>query len=208
HVSRARVISVSYLAPPLLATDEVEVTVASFDPTHVRGVVETRAARARRAEELIGPPLARVEAVNRPRSWAVAGIPVARLPAFLDGDRRRPGQVVDAHAAPLMAFGRGLHGRHPIDLVHAHTGLPDGVAAARLADALDVPIITTEHASTTSDELVEDEARQLYGRLLTPPRQLVAVSRALAHDVARALGVVDDSIGVIPNAVPVEGFPL
>ena len=116
--------------------------------------------------------------------------------------------MVDAHAGPLLAFARGLADRRPIDVIHAHTGLPDGVAALRLADALDLPLLVTEHASTTADELSDPEARELYLRLLAPPRRLVAVSRALAHDVARALGVAESAITVLPNAVPVDGFPL
>jgi glycosyltransferase involved in cell wall biosynthesis len=127
---------------------------------------------------------------------------------LLDGERRRAGDLVDAHAGPLLAFARGLVARRPVDVIHAHTGLPDGIAALRVADELDLPLLVTEHASTTADELVDDEARDLYRRLVAPPRRVVAVSRALAHDVARALGIGDDEIAVLPNAVPVDGFPL
>src|SRR5205807_634136 len=141
HDQLGRGTFVADLAAALLATGEVDVTVASFDPSHVRGVTETRPERGRRAEGILALPLATPMASNRPRSWGVPDLPVARLPVLLDGDRRRPGQVVDAHVAPLLAFGRALGMASRIDVVHAHTGLPDGVAAARLADELDVPLL-------------------------------------------------------------------
>jgi glycosyltransferase involved in cell wall biosynthesis len=207
HDQPGRGTFVADLVAALQATSRVEVSVASFEPTHVRGVMETRPARAAAALGVLAPGLRSAGAVHAPRSWGVPGVPVARLPAILDGDRRRPADVVAAHAEPLLAFAAGLADRWPIDVIHAHTGLPDGLAALRVADALDLPLLVTEHASTTADELADPEARELYRRLIAPPRRVVAVSHALAHDVARALGVAESAISVLPNAVPVDGFP-
>jgi glycosyltransferase involved in cell wall biosynthesis len=198
---------VADLARALDGTGAAEVVVASFDPTHVRGVAASRLERSRAAEAALARVLGAPDAVSDPRSWGVFGVPVARLPAILDGDRRRPADIVDAHLAPLLPFVRGLDERWPIDVIHGHTGLPDGVAALEVADALDVPLLVTEHASTTADDLADPDARVLYERLIGRPGRLVAVSHALAHDVARALGVADQTIEVLPNAVPIAGFP-
>jgi glycosyltransferase involved in cell wall biosynthesis len=206
HDQPGRGTFVGDLAAALRATGRVDVTVASFEATHVRGVAATRAERAASAATILSRAVRGAPALNRPMAWGVTGIPVARLPVILDGERRRPTQIVDAHAEPLLAFSRGLAERQPIDVIHAHTGLPDGAAALRVADELDLPLLVTEHSSTTADELVDAEARELYRRLLAPPRRVVAVSRVLAHDVARALGVSEKALAVLPNAVPVDEF--
>jgi glycosyltransferase involved in cell wall biosynthesis len=191
-----------------VAAEGAEVDVASFDPGHVRGVAETRPIRQTAAEDEFAAAATGGDALNRPRSWGAAGIPVARLPVLLDGERRRPEDVIGAHARPLVAFGVAAHARRPYDVIHAHTGLPDGIAAAQLAAALGIPLVVTEHSSTAATELADEQARVAYLGLLEGRRRLVAVSRALAGEVARALGVEPDRIGILPNAVPVEGFPL
>jgi glycosyltransferase involved in cell wall biosynthesis len=207
HDQLGRGTFVADLVAALVATGRVEVTVASFEPTHVRGIMETRPARAADAMRVLLPGLGTPFSAHAPRSWGVSGVPVARLPVVLDGDRRRPTDIVAAHAEPLLAFATGLADRRPIDVIHAHTGLPDGLAALRVATALDLPLLVTEHASTTADELADPAARELYRRLTAPPRRVVAVSHALSRDVARALGVAESAITVLPNAVPVDGFP-
>lgn len=186
----------------------VTVTVASFDPTAVRGNEGTRPERAAAAADLLAGPLATAEAEARPVAWGVPGIPVARLPVILDGSRRRPGEVVEAHARALVPFGLGLHERRPIDIVHAHTGLPDGLSAARLVERLGLPLLVTEHSSTAPDGLADPAARDAYRTLAGPGRRLVAVSGSLAGELADRLGLDASEIGVLPNAVPIDSFPL
>ena len=185
----------------------VTVTVASFDPTGVRGNEATRPERGAAAADLLAGSLATAEAETRPASWGVPGVPVARLPVILDGSRRRPDDVVEAHRRALVPFGLGLAERRPIDLVHAHTGLPDGLAAADLAQRLGRPLVTTEHSSTAPDELADPVARDAYRALVGPGRRLVAVGASLGRELAARLGLDDRAIGVLPNAVPIDGFP-
>jgi glycosyltransferase involved in cell wall biosynthesis len=202
---------VADLVAALLALPEraLEVVVASFEATHVRGVAATRPDRGRRAARLMATALAGASARNGPRSWGVPGVPVARLPVFLDGERRRPSDVADAHAAALLPFGEALFGRWPFDVIHAHTGLVDGVCGARLAERVGVPLLVTEHSSTAADELTDPEAVELYRPLATVPgRRVVAVSGSLAHAVAARLELADGALGVLPNAVPIEEFPV
>jgi glycosyltransferase involved in cell wall biosynthesis len=208
HDQSGRGAFVADLATALGATGGARVTVASFEPTHVRGVADTRADRAREANGVLASVVGTPDALNRPAGWgAGAAVAVARLPAILDGDRRRPADIIDAHAVTLVPFATALAARDPVDVVHAHTGMPDGLAALRVAEALDLPLLVTEHSSTAVDELVDDETRALYRRLVAPPARLVAVSRKLARDLARALGVGENVIDVLPNAVPVDAFP-
>ncbi len=190
-----------------LAAAGADVTVASFDPTGVRGNEATRPERGAAAAAALAPALATADALARPPSWGAHGIPVARLPVILDGSRRRPHDIVEAHARALVPFGIGLAERWPVDIVHAHTGLPDGVAAARLAERLDVPLITTEHSSTAPDELADPEARDLYRTLLGRRRRALAVSAGLAAEIADRIGFDAREIGVLPNAVPIDRFP-
>ena len=84
------------------------------------------------------------------------------------------------HAAPLLAFGRALAARSaadgsPIEVIHAHNGLPDGVAALSLAAELGVPLVVTEHDSTLSDRLRRPEAAATYRELLTRANRIANV---------------------------------
>lgn len=183
------------------------VTVASFDPTRVRGPEATRPERARPAAGVLGPVLGTEAALRVPTGWG-AGVPVARLPVLLDGARRRTSDVVEAHARSFLPFGRALALRDPFDVIHAHTGLPDGMVAARLAEELALGLVVTEHSRTASDELVDRESAALYGRLVGPRSRLVAVSRYLAEELAERISVPADALVVLPNAIPFAGFPL
>ena len=185
----------------------VEVTVASFEAAHIRGPVASRAERGAAAAALLAGPVGRTAAVHLPRSWGAPETPVARLPVLLDAERRGPTDLVEAHQRALLPFGRALAERWPIDVIHAHTGLPDGVVAARLADELGLGLLVTEHSSTAEAELDDAHARALYSGLLSGRRRVVAVGRGLANHIALALRTDPANIDVLPNAVPVEAFP-
>ncbi len=190
-----------------LTSAGIEVEVASFEATHVRGVAATRPERQAAAFDDMGAATAGPDVFNRPRRWGVVGLAVTRLPVFLDGERRRPADLIDAHRRALLPFGRAAAARRPFDLIHAHTGLPDGAAAAELADALGVPLAVTEHSSTALTELADAESRAAYLGLIEGRHRVVAVSQVLASRLAAALGVESERIGVVPNAVPVDAFP-
>ncbi len=182
-----------------------DVVVASWEPALVRGGrpagAELDAAVAAWAEAVRSPASCTV-----PRTWG-ARLPVARLPVVDDVGHDGWRDRVLAHAALLEPFGLARHAETPIDLVHAHTGIPDGLAAARLADRLGVPLVVTEHASDAARSVAADpELAEAYRSLLTGPRRLVAISAASRRRLAEALGVPPDAIGVIGNVVDVEAF--
>jgi glycosyltransferase involved in cell wall biosynthesis len=144
-----------------------------------------------------------------PGGWGASGVPVVRLPATATASAAGQADrlsAADRQAESLLAFGVRLGERGPIDLIHAHTGLPDGLAAARLAERRGLPLVVTEHDSTLAAGLASDEARIAYRTLIGPGRRLIAVSGVLRREIAHLLDVPESVIDVVPNTVDVEGF--
>jgi glycosyltransferase involved in cell wall biosynthesis len=98
----------------------------------------------------------------------------------------------------------GLDAR--LGVVHAHTGYPDGAAAVALADALDWPLIVTEHASFVERLIGEPILRSSYAAMLGRADRLFAVSEMLASELRDAFPEHATRIDVLPNAVPVDRF--
>ena len=109
---------------------------------------------------------------------------------------------------PSSPVGTALHAAWPFDVIHAHTGLPDGLAAATLADAVRVPLLTTEHDSSTPGRLADPAAAAAYRGLIGPGRGLVAVSLALAGRIEERLGPDAGPIEAVPNVLPVATFQM
>ena len=144
-----------------------------------------------------------------PRRWGAPGIEVTRLPATTPvGRDGSVDQLVVAQrqAEALLVFGAELAARWRIDVMHAHTGVPDGLAAIALADRLEVPLIVTEHDSTIRSKLADDEIRAAYHRLLGSRRRLLTVSDALRSRLADLLDVDERLIEVVPNVVDIDAF--
>jgi glycosyltransferase involved in cell wall biosynthesis len=187
----------------------IAVTVASFDPAILRGEADARPALGRTAAVrwravVPGPDTTNVAG---PAGPAVPGVPVARLPVVLEPGERPIQVEVDAHADPLLAFGLALAAREPFDLVHAHTSIPDGLSATRLAEALALPLVVTEHASLIREQLDDADAVTRVRGLTGPGRRLVAVSDHLARFMDERLGVAPGTVGVLSNVVPEALFP-
>jgi glycosyltransferase involved in cell wall biosynthesis len=192
--------------------------VASFETIQVRGDEDGRKARAARAEAAWSGVVADHAACNAGPRLSAPGAPVARLPVIrtwraLDGSEVP--EMASRHAAPLLTFGRALAARsaaagRPIEVIHAHNGLPDGVAALSLAAALGVPLVVTEHDSTLRDRLRRPEAAAAYRELLRHAR-VVAVSQAQADRVTAALSdhgePASAPLAIVPNVVPLDHFP-
>ena len=195
---------VADLVRALTATN-AEVVVASWDAALLRGRrltdLELERAVATWRSAVTAP-----ESLNRPASWG-AGAAVARLPEVDDAERSGWRDRVRAHAALLEPFVEALAERWPIDLVHAHTGVPDGLVAAGIAARLGVPLVVTEHASDAVRSITRDPAlAAAYRRLLERNTRLVAVSHATARGLAAALGVEAGLIQVIGNVVDTPAF--
>jgi|GEM_PF-695631 len=185
----------------------IDVVVASWENADLRSRDGEVEAIRRPAVAAWARAVAQADAVSAPRAWG-AGVPVARIPALHPGGRLPARVAIDAHAALLAPFATALAERWPFDLVHAHVGIPDGAAAARVAAALGLPLLVTEHSSSATEQLEEEDARSAYLELRGDGRRVVAVSRALAARLEGSLGLERGAIPVVPNLIRFDGFPL
>jgi glycosyltransferase involved in cell wall biosynthesis len=200
----------SFVADLVAATAAagVDARVVSFDRVLIRGRVEWRDADlvpARAAFERVATPDA---LFAMPVSYGAAGVPVARIPMV-----RRPGAgdadaLVEDHVAALRPFVRRLSETWRPDVIHAHTGLPDGVTAAMVGRQLGIPVIVSEHASTVDADLADPVARDHYRTLFEPDVRLVAVSPSLADRMATGAEAERDRIAILPDPVADGAFPL
>lgn len=186
----------------------VEARVVSFDRVLIRGRVEWRdadRAPARAGYDRVGTPAA---LFVTPSSYGAPGVPVARLPVV-----RRPGvgdaeALIGDHLDALRPFVGGLLANWRPDVIHAHTGLPDGIAAAAVGQELGIPVLVSEHASTIEAQLMDPVSLERYRELISPGVRLVGASPSLAGRVAALLGIPADGIDVLPNPVAAGSFPL
>jgi glycosyltransferase involved in cell wall biosynthesis len=145
-----------------------------------------------------------------PMSWGAPGVGIVRLPVAAPrvAGAQDDARVIAASASDaLLAWADDPRFRSPA-IVHAHVGLPDGVAAVTLAERLGVPLVTTEHDSTAEARLAQPGMREAYLPLLGEGRMLLAVSQTLRDRLATALDVDPARIGVVPNVVDVEAFSI
>jgi teichuronic acid biosynthesis glycosyltransferase TuaC len=186
-----------------LSSEGCDVRVASWEHAFYPRLSSSQ--RLSKASELWAKAVSRADALNTPGSWG-AGVPVARLPARHTTPETL-GEQIDGHAATLVPFGAALHARWPFDVIHAHTALPDGVAAVRLGRAIHVPVVVTEHDRTLRERLpASAEARTAYRRMLEDAALTVAVSAQYRDILCAALDVPTTSIDVLPNALPAGFF--
>lgn len=179
----------------------VDGRVVSFDRVLVRGKADTRdatLAAARAAYETVATP---ETLFVTPGTRGAPGVPVARLPVVRRPGTGDPAALVDDHVAALRPFVTRLVATWRPDLIHAHTGLPDGIAAAAVGRELGIPVAVTEHASTIEKDLAAPEAAERYRTLLEPGVRLLAVSPSVAERLAGLLGIAPDAVGVLPNPV-------
>ena len=186
----------------------IDVVVASWENADLRARDVGTDSAGRQAVEAWTRAVVEPAALSTPSAWG-AGVPVARIPAVHPGGRLPARAAIQAHGALLVPFATALAARWPFDMIHAHVGIPDGAAAALVATALGVPLVVTEHASSASGALEEEEeARRAYRELLGNGRRIVAVSRALASRLEAPLDLASGAIPVVPNIVPFDQFPL
>ncbi|MEO7332425.1 MAG: glycosyltransferase, partial [Gemmatimonadales bacterium] len=186
-----------------------QVAVLCPDPVYVEGLEGpdrgARLAAVSRWAAEIGSRLA----FAAPAGRGAPGVPVLRIPGLLPAGgqaSRDPLELAALEAIVLVPIGRALHAAWPFDVIHAHTGMPDGLAAAQLADSVGVRLLTTEHDSSTPGRLSDPTVAEAYRGLLRPGRGLVTVSRALASRIEERAGLEPGRISVVPNVVTLESF--
>jgi glycosyltransferase involved in cell wall biosynthesis len=140
-----------------------------------------------------------------PRSETILGMPV-RHPRYLNvpamGMRRQP----DALARALLEDLRraGLHADR-FDAIDAHYFYPDGVAAARVARALGLPLVVSARGSDINLIGGMRFARQRMLLAAQRAQALIAVSAALAAKMS-SLGMPRERIEVLRNGVDTSVF--
>ena len=107
--------------------------------------------------------------------------------------------------AMRQVLGKLLASGQPFDLIDAHYFYPDGVAAARLGEACDKPVVVTARGNDLT----------LIPRHRLPRRQILQAAKSAAaivtvaqalKDEAAALGVDPDKITVLRNGVDLDRF--
>ena len=202
----------------LAASGRVEPTVASFELVRLNRVPERREPEREAIHARFRVPAQGRADVLTDGGWPaaigtwshLAGAPVARL-LVASGPEDSPAAEGDDHLAAFGPFVEGLVARGAaFDLLHAHTGFPDGELAARVAAILGIPYVVTEHSSRTGALLADPRVRGRYAAVLAGAARVVVVSDALAAEIRDALpelaAALDERLEVVPNTVPVELF--
>lgn len=86
-----------------------------------------------------------------------------------------------------------------VDVVHAHLGIPTGLALLELGDR---PLVVTEHQSTLERMLAEPGAVDKYRKVVASADAFICVSNHLRDRIVAVCGDdVSDHIEVVPNIV-------
>ena len=184
--------------------------VVSFEPVRLVGPASTRNHQVSVIEQAFWRAVTSEPRVFEPRGHAVdAPVPVARL-SIAAGTAPDLGSTAAIHhrvvaLEALAARLRADAGSLP-SVVHAHTGFPDGAAAAALADRLGCPLVITEHATFLERILADPDQRAAYADACRRAARVVAVSELLARQIRDAVPEVADRLTVIPNAIAIDAF--
>ncbi len=188
----------------LAAGGRVRPAVISFDSIGLTGSPEARFDEAAAIASLTSAAIRRDGRLfSRSAASGPAGLPVARVAIAGSGSGIPSTYPVTQRERVLETLDDAVRGA---EIVHAHTGFPDGAASAGFAERLGVPLVITEHASFIATILSDPDRRAAYLRGMTAARRVVAVSGMLGRELTEMIPAVADKVMVIPNAVDVEAF--
>jgi glycosyltransferase involved in cell wall biosynthesis len=195
-------------AEALAATGRAEPFIASFENVNIDGDrllwgEDLRPFEERRATALDAHP-----AVVSRLAWSVpVPMGVARVPTLFGLGRAAPGgSDGELRRTALMALAERLDLVGRVGVVHAHTAYPDGFAAAALARRLGWPLVITEHATFVARQLSRPEERRRYLEAVDAADRFLAVSDALAGELAEAIPELEGKLEVMPNTVPLDHY--
>ena len=185
------------LAPAVLSFEDIRLSGSARDQATMTGAIGAF------------DELGRSDAVG---AWSAAGsngppgIPVrrARVPHLSAGIRRADddGRL---HATAALADDIAPV---RVDVVHAHGGYPDGVAAAAIAAKLGRPYVITEHASYVYEQLADPTVRTAYLRAALGAARVIAVSQTQAARLTAVAPELAGRLTIVPNAIAVERIRL
>lgn len=87
----------------------------------------------------------------------------------------------------------------PVDVVHAHYGFPDGVAAVQSARAHALPVVVTLHGSDVNVQLRRPVVGRRVARSLARADAVVCVSEAMPEVIQRIAPELASRCQVVPN---------
>jgi teichuronic acid biosynthesis glycosyltransferase TuaC len=120
--------------------------------------------------------------------------------------RQRSAPWLPALGARLILRYRLRYGRP--DLVHAHCAQYAALAAQGAKRLLGLPYVVTEHQSHYAHDSVAPEVSDAIRRALDAAAAVLAVSPRLRDDLAAWWGRPAEMVGVMPNMVDEDAFPL
>lgn len=96
---------------------------------------------------------------------------------------------------------RKLNQEFPVDLIQAHTALPDGYAALRLAGELQVPFVVTIHGADLQKTIhFNSRCKTAVAKVIAQSSATILVSQKL-KGIAEALVGKEQKLQVIPNGI-------
>ena len=108
-------------------------------------------------------------------------------------------------SATAGAVESAIHAMGEVGLIDAHYFYPDGVAASRIAQRLNLPFIVTARGSDINLIAQMERPRKMILKAARQASAIVAVSDALAREMER-IGVSSTKIHVVRNGVNLKRF--
>jgi teichuronic acid biosynthesis glycosyltransferase TuaC len=124
-----------------------------------------------------------------------------RVPHLPGAWSLNPAAMTRACLAPLLQLRQSFE----FEVMDAHYFFPDGVAAARLADRLGVPLMITARGSDITDWPNRPRAKKMILQAADKASRLAAVSASLTDDMV-ALGMPRAKTHLLRNGVDLEHF--
>jgi glycosyltransferase involved in cell wall biosynthesis len=150
-------------------------------------------------------PLKRWQKFSRiPRQYVVEGVPAHSPKYFMVpavSEAVRPWLIYPE----LVKVASRLHAHKPVDVINGLWLYPDGVAAAKVAARLEIPLVLTGLGCDVNVYLEEPAKRPQILAAARQARSIIVVSRPL-KDCLVAAGVPDQKVTVIANGVDTSSF--
>ena len=100
---------------------------------------------------------------------------------------------------------KNIYTKWQFDLIHAHFTHPSGIAATKIGNKLNIPVIITEHFGKLNEDLLNRGMKRNISEVYNNISRLIVVSERLKNDLTKA-GFTGEKISVIPNGINTKKF--
>ncbi|ONK21032.1 hypothetical protein BLX87_24205 [Bacillus sp. VT-16-64] len=121
--------------------------------------------------------------------------------------RISPGQGNIFYVLLKRLYNRIIQSEGKPDIIHAHSCLWGGVAAARLASRENIPLVITEHSSKFPRKLIKPYEKKMVVQALSEARKIISVGLGLKNELADYIND-QNKLTVIPNIVDIDRFQI